>query len=507
MQRKPIPDPAINAGIHLRQHKSPLIKYPMNEPAQKIPSLSSLRRRTVVSLLRTWREVKGSARHAIGREVRPGLPKEDVEYLQKQMQLCFESPGGEITERAHTAELGTIYLGLNEAGRARFLKILATEFDLDKAKLNRLTSTYSASASPAEAQKIEMELRQALVTPRSTILRHFTALPDGFKFLVNMRADLLPLIGKDAMLKGLEYDLKTILSSWFDIGLLDLAEVTWNSPAALLEKLIEYEAVHRVTSWEDLKNRLDADRRVFAFVHNKMPLEPLIFVHVALVQGMSDNIQHLLDVKSPLSDVEKADSAIFYSISNAQKGLAGISFGNFLIKRVVRELTERMKNIKTFATLSPVPGFRGWLDPLLLKGDESVLLADERQALHKLKKQDNPARALHEIIEGNWVADKTLADSLKPILMRLCAHYLVEQKKSAGKPSGPLDPVASFHLSNGARLERMNWLGDTSPKGLRQSAGIMVNYHYKLDEIDDNHEDYVTDGKIVAGRQVRAYLK
>lgn len=479
-----------------------LDKAEKNKSAQRL-GLSHLRRRTVISLLRTWREVKGTARHAIGAEVRPSLPKEDIEHLQKQMQLCFDSPGGEITERAHTVELGRTYLGLNEAGRARFLKTLASEFDLDKSKLSRLTKAYGAASTPTELAKLEMELRQALITPRSTILRHFTALPDGFKFLVNMRADLLPLMGKDAALKGLEYDLKTILSSWFDIGLLDLVEITWNSPAALLEKLIEYEAVHRVTSWDDLKNRLDADRRVFAFLHNKMPLEPLIFVHVALVEGMSDNIQHLLDVKSPLSDIEKADTAIFYSISNAQKGLAGISFGNFLIKRVVSELTNKMKNIKTFATLSPVPGFRSWLDPLLQKGDDAVLLPEEKQLLLKIKPQGHPAKNLYDMLEGNWISDKALNENLKSILMRLAATYLVEQKKS-GKP---LDPVANFHLSNGARLERMNWLGDTSAKGLKQSAGIMVNYHYKLADIDDNHEEFVTAGKIVAGKHVRGYLK
>ncbi len=467
-------------------------------------ALSHLRRRTVVSLMRTWRDVKSTARHVIGSEVRPSLPKEDVEHLQKQMQLCYQSPGGEITERAHTADLGTTYLSLNEAGRAKFLKILATDFNLDQAKLAKLTKAYNAATTPVEAQKLENEMRHVLTTPRSTILRHFTALPDGFKFLVNMRADLLPLIGKDMALKGLENDLKAILSSWFDIGLLDLAEINWNSSAALLEKLIEYEAVHRVASWEDLKNRLDADRRVFAFFHNKMPLEPLIFVHVALVEGMSDNIQHLLDTKSPVSNIEKADTAIFYSISNAQKGLAGISFGNFLIKRVVSELTDKMKNIKTFATLSPVPGFRGWLDPVLAKGDETILHQDEKQTIRKLRKHDNTANALLEILESNWTNEKGAPEALKPILMRLAAHYLIVEKSKSNKP---LDPVSNFHLSNGSRLERMNWLGDTSTKGLKQSSGIMVNYHYKLAEIDENHEEFVTDGKIVAGKQVRGYLK
>ncbi len=249
------------------------------------------------------------------------------------------------------------------------------------------------------------------MSPRSVILRQFTALPDGFHFLVNMRSDLLPQIGKDAKLRGLEYDLKSILSTWFDVGLLDLVEITWNSPAALLEKLIEYEAVHRVVSWDDLKNRLDADRRVFAFFHPKMPLEPLIFVHVALVEGMSDNVQHLLDEKTPVFDIDKADTAIFYSISNAQKGLAGISFGNFLIKRVVSLLTNEMKQLKTFATLSPVPGFRAWLDPLLAKGDESISMPEEApRSKRSASRKMPPARLYDAAGKRLGEKDKALAE-------------------------------------------------------------------------------------------------
>ncbi len=468
-----------------------------------LSALSHLRRRTVVSLLRTWNEVKGTARHAIWSEIRPNLPKEDMEYLRKQMKLCLESPGGEISARANTAELGRTYLSLNDEGRARFLKMLASDFDVDEKKLGELAFAYADSTSAPDKFKLEMQLREVLTSPRSVILRQFTALPEGFKFLVNMRSDLLPIIGKDQKLKGLEYDLKTILSTWFDIGLLDLVEITWNSPAALLEKLIEYEAVHRVTSWEDLKNRLDADRRVFAFFHNKMPLEPLIFVHVALVEGMSDNVQQLLDMKSPVFDIEKANTAIFYSISNAQKGLTGISFGNFLIKRVVSELTKELKNIQNFATLSPVPAFRTWLDPLLSKGDSTLLLPEEVAALKKLNPTDEAPKALLALLDSNWADIPATREVLKPILLRLCVNYLVEQKKNGR----PLDPVANFHLFNGARLERMNWLGDTSAKGMKQSAGIMVNYHYRLSKIDENHEEFATNGKVVASRQVRGYLK
>lgn len=449
--------------------------------------LGQIRRKTVVSLLRTWQEVKGTAFHAFSSEIRASVPKEDESELRSRMMLCLDSPGGEVTARANTAELGRIYLGLNEVGRKRFLMMLASDFDVNHDKLVAVAKQYQ-TAKEEERLKLEIAMREALQSPRSTILKQFTALPDGFKFLVNMRADLLPLVGKDTMLKALENDLKQVLASWFDVALLDLVEITWNSPAAILEKLIEYEAVHRVSSWDDLKNRLDADRRVFAFFHHKMPTEPLIFVHVALVHGMSDNVQVLLDEKSPVFNTANADTAIFYSISNAQKGLAGISFGNFLIKRVVSQLTSEMKHIKTFATLSPVPGFRAWLDPLVAAGDSEVISKKDMTLLAKL--------------DSDWHKDKKQAEALKPLLLRLCAHYLIREKRF-GKP---LDPVANFHLFNGARLERLNWLGDCSAKGMKQSAGIMVNYYYKLDEIDENHEVFVENGKIVASRSVKSYL-
>lgn len=454
--------------------------------------LPSLRRRTVVSVLRAWREVGTMARHAISHDIRPSVPKEDMELLRKQMKLCLDSRGGEVTARANTADLGRTYLSLNEEGRLKFLKMLADDFVLDDKKLGSLAKKYTQAEDNAEKLQLQNDFRQALISPRSVILRQFTALPDGFKFLINLRSDLLPFVGKGLNLRSVEADLKAILAGWFDIGLLDMVEITWNSPAALLEKLIEYEAVHRVTSWNDLKNRLDADRRVFAFFHNKMPLEPLIFVHVALVDGMSDNIQVLLDEKSPVVETSKADTAIFYSISNAQKGLTGISFGNFLIKRVVSVLTSEMKNIKTFATLSPIPNFRMWLDPLIEKGKCELFTIEELELLQKL--------------DSGWHEDKKLSEKLKPVLMRLGANYLLNEKTDNNKGGKPLDPVSNFHLSNGARLERLNWLADTSPKGMKQSAGMMVNYYYKLSEIDDNHEAFMTSGKIVAGKQVKGYL-
>lgn len=467
--------------------------------------LTNLRRRTVVSVLRAWREVEGIARHAVYHDIRPSVPKEDMELLRGYMKKCLDRRCGEVTARVHTADLGRTYLKLNEMGRRKFLKLLADEFALDDKKLAVLAKDYAKAADDKEKLRIEIALRDALVSPRSTILRQFTDLPDGFKFLINMRADLLPLVGNDVSLKGLECDLKSVLFSWFDIGLLDMAEITWQSPASLLEKLIEYEAVHRVASWDDLKNRLDSDRRVFAFFHNKMPLEPLIFVHVALVEGMSNNIQQLLDEKSPVTEAKKADTAIFYSISNAQKGLAGISFGNFLIKRVVNVLSSEMKNIKTFATLSPVPGFRDWLDPLLAN-DNEILAEEEQVGIKAITTEENSGKALLELLDTQWYKDRKTVAVLKPVLLRLCARYLLLEKMPGKKSDKPLDPVCNFHLSNGARLERLNWLADISAKGMKQSAGMMANYYYKLSEIDENHEEFMTNGKIVAAKSIRNLL-
>lgn len=476
----------------------------MNKPAAtKQPgAITNLKRKAMVGVLRTWREISTTARLAITGEVQPHLPKEDIEHLRRQMKACLNSRGGEVTARAQTAELGKTYLNLTEAGRVKFLTLLAEEFDIDRKYLEKCCDILKKADEKKDTTKLENDLREALVTPRSIILKRFNSLPDGFKFLVDMRADLMPLLKKNASLRGLEYDLKNILSAWFDVGLLDLVEISWNSPAAILEKLIAYEAVHRVRSWEDMKNRLDADRRVYAFFHNKMPHEPLIFVHVALTKGLGGNVQEILDETSPLLDVGETDTALFYSISNAQKGLAGISFGNFLIKRVVDKLTRELKQIKHFSTLSPVPNFRQWLDPFLQKGDESIFHLKEIKDIRALAKNDNAASGLWQILESEWHTDPEMTKRLELILLRLAAHYLLNEKNKIAA----LDPVAHFHLTNGARVKRLNWLGDTSPKGLRQSAGIMVNYYYNLDKIDDNHEEYVTEGKIDASRTVTVLL-
>jgi malonyl-CoA decarboxylase len=335
------------------------------------------------------------------------------------------------------------------------------------------------------------------------LLTQFNALPEGIKFLVDLRSDVIRYAKDDPSLAPLGEDLKGLLAAWFDVGFLDLRQITWDSPASLLEKLSAYEAVHEMRDWSDLKNRLDADRRCFAFFHPRMPNEPLIFVEVALVSGLADNIQALLDVNAPAGDPRMADAAIFYSISNAQKGLAGISFGDFLIKRVVDLLSAEFPRLKTFATLSPIPGFAAWLNQVLGEGEPGLLAAAERKALAGAQGRGNKGTLKQVLSSSDWVGDSNLARALRAPLLRLCARYLLQAKRENGRA---LDSVAHFHLSNGARIERLDWLADTSPKGLRQSAGIMVNYLYRRADIEANHEAYAGEGFIAASSSVSGLI-
>ncbi len=255
-----------------------------------------------------------------------------------------------------------------------------------------------------------------------------------------------------------------------------------------------------------MKNRLASDRRCYGFFHPRMPDEPLIFVEVALTDGIADSIQALLDEMAPVVDPAAADTAIFYSISNAQQGLAGISFGGFLIKRVVDQLTHELDGLRNFVTLSPIPGFRRWLDyRIRLGADGDLLTASEEKALAALA----PDAAAGSLLAGllareDWHASEDLAGALNKPLMRLCAQYLSEEKRDDGRA---LDPVAHFHLSNGARMERLNWRADVSEKGIAQSAGMMINYQYRLNEIEENHESYTGEGKVPTSAAVRSLLK
>jgi malonyl-CoA decarboxylase len=462
--------------------------------------------RTLANLRSAWREIALSARGVLSGALRPDLPDDDVARLRQQMLSCLDGRGGEVTARGRAAELGRSYLALNPAGRERFLRLLAEEFDTDHAAVNACCTALAAAADPAERTIAERALRAALTPRRVALLRQFNALPEGVKFLVDRRAELIGLAGGDRALRGLADDLREVLANWFDIGFLELRRITWDSPAALLERLMAYEAVHEIRGWTDLKNRLEADRRCFAFFHPRMPDEPLIFVEVALVTGIAGNIHALLDEAAPVGNPQAADAAIFYSISNCQQGLVGISFGDFLIKRVVDALASELPRLKSFATLSPLPGFRAWLTAEA--GRDGLLLSAEARPVQVLggDPDDNDADGLllHLLDRPDWHKDARTAATLREPLLRLGARYLLQAHAASGRA---LDPVAHFHLSNGARVERLDWLGDVSDKGLQQSAGLMVNYLYRLDHIEANHEGYRGEGRVAASSAVRSLAR
>ncbi len=470
----------------------------------------SLLDRTLFRLRDAWRDLADAATSAVGgAQLRPDLPKDDLARVRSQMEACLARTGGEVSARGRAAALGETYLQLNGDGRRRFLGLLATDFDVDHAAVLEAARALSAAAGDADGQaEAEGRLRRLLEPPRMRLLTQFNAWPNGTKFLVDLRAALIGLARAQPELAPVEADLQRLLASWFDVGFLELRTITWNAPAALLEKLIAYEAVHEIRGWDDLKNRLDSDRRCFAFFHPRMPDEPLIFVEVALVPGMSDSIQALLDETAPLVDHAKADTAIFYSISNAQRGLGGISFGDFLIKRVVEELSHEAPQLKNYATLSPIPGFRAWLEARL-EAEPGPLSTSEATSLIEAagaeRTGNDPAAALRALLAmAVWHPADPATEALRRPLTRLAAVYLAREKRPNGTA---FDPVAHFHLSNGARIERLNWLGDVSAKGIARSCGIMVNYSYRPDEIEAQHEAYRGDQRVAVAAGVRSLIR
>ncbi|MDE2441858.1 MAG: malonyl-CoA decarboxylase [Betaproteobacteria bacterium] len=421
---------------------------------------------------------------------RIALTTRGVEQLRSQLRECAEGQGGEVSARSRAARLAETYLHLNDEGRQRFLRLIALEFGPDPIKVASAHENYQKAVSTPDQWKAEAALRGAMRSSRIRILTQFNAIPQGVKFLVDLRADLLRYLEKDKELAVLDRELESRLSAWFDVGFLELQRITWNSPAALLEKLIEYEAVHEIRSWTDLKNRLDSDRRLYAFFHPRMPAEPLIFVEVALTDHLADNVQALLDESAPVFDNRKADTAIFYSISNTQVGLRGVSFGNFLLKRVIDDLKRDFPKLTQFATLSPMPGLAAWVrrSPQVLTGVGIDL-------------------SLDELSTGSWAANKKMARSLRDPLNRLAARYLARAKQGGGESGPPFDPVSRFHLGNGARVERLNYLGDSSAKGFRQSFGLMVNYLYSPEDIEANLEAFAGQGTIAMSATVRRLAK
>ncbi len=390
---------------------------------------------------------------------------------------------GEVTGLQTASSLLATYSQADQDQRLEFFRSLASDFDIDTAALSERTGDYSRQRSADNLTR----LLDVAEPRRQELLRRLNGVPGGTEKLVRMREDLLRILRQDADLARVDVDFEHLFSSWFNRGFLVLRPIDWTTPAHILEKIIRYEAVHAIDSWDDLRRRLQpADRRCFAYFHPAMPDEPLIFVEVALSADIAGSIQAVLaETRDPV-EPQDAAAAIFYSISNCQKGLRGVSFGNFLIKQVATDLASSLPNIRTFITLSPIPGFMPWL--------KAQAEADP----------DGPAATYYtvasELTPDN--ADEATPDEVAG-LKSLAARYFLQEQRPDGRP---IDPVARFHLGNGASLRTIHWLGDRSENGLRNSAGMMVNYLYDLKSVDANHEAYSEDGHVIASREVTSLL-
>jgi len=443
------------------------------------------------------------------------IPSSQIAAIERARILSWAllSGRGEASGAAVSRELVSVLKGLAPQERLQYFLFLAEAFNPDSTKLAAAARRYLDDPSPGTAAL----LTEAAEPPRQEVLRRINMAQGGTALLVALRKELSPLLSGNPLLKLLDADLQHLFASWFNRGFLEMRRIDWQTSAAVLEKLIAYEAVHEIQGWEDLRRRLAPDRRCFAFFHPALRGEPLIFVEVALVHGLASSVQSLIDrdtdEPAQLACAAGADTAIFYSISNCQDGLRGISFGNFLIKQVVEELREEHPGIKTFATLSPVPGFRKWLTKQLESGDLPALTlsAAERSALLRsaeLETQTEPGldachAALQALLANTaWPAQPELSSALKPILLRLAAIYLTQSVPLKYKT----DPVARFHLGNGARLERINFLANANRAGLLESYGIMVNYLYDPPTIEANHEGFVRDGVVACSDSVDALL-
>ncbi|QIB35373.1 malonyl-CoA decarboxylase [Ancylobacter pratisalsi] len=421
----------------------------------------------------------------IGRERRPSGAMRAAGIATLCERLL--SGRGEASGVALAREILLVYRELKIGERIAFFEALGRDFGPDEA---RLAAAIAAAAAEPESGVIA-ELHAASEPRRQELIRRLNLAPGATAELVAMRADLLDVLSRRRDLAEVDRDFTHLFASWFNRGFLVLRRIDWSTPANVLEKIIRYEAVHEIRDWNDLRARVDSpDRRCYAFFHPAMVDEPLIFVEVALTRDLPDAIAPILSTARVPLDPRKAKTAVFYSISNCQRGLGGVSFGNFLIKQVVEEISREFPGLTHFVTLSPVPTFRAWLEEEQANLESSVLTGDDRKVLMLLDEDAPP--------------DAEKQAKLLPVINALAARFLLTVRTSKGRP---VDPVARFHLGNGARLERINPFGDVSPRGIKQAAGLMVNYRYVLEDIERNHEVFFDKGEIVASQPVRKLLR
>lgn len=391
------------------------------------------------------------------------------------------SARGEVSGARVAAEVLAAYQTLDAEQVEWLFDRLVTTFSVDPKAVQHTATAYQLEGSAANL----LALQKAVEPPRQELFRRCNMAPGGTAILVDMRRRLLRTLGDHPERIEIDADLTHLFRSWFNRGFLTLQRIDWQTSAVVLERLIHYEAVHQIQGWRDLRRRLESDRRCYAFFHPALPQEPLIFIEVALTREMTAQVQGLIDPESPVDDPARATCAIFYSITNCQQGLKGVSFGNVLIKQVVEDLGKEFPRVRTFATLSPIPGFRAWLQERAAVAPQSI----------------SPALAAL-VARGDDITERDIAGvsgALREEMMERCARYLI----STGADVGAQDSVARFHLANGARLERLNWMGDMSSTGLRRSYGVTVNYAYRPTELERNHDAYANQFRVASSRAFR----
>lgn len=458
---------------------------------------------------RRWRS--GSAIEPLS--VAPHLPDVDLRKVRPLIDDIISAKGGQLAARRRARILGLTYATLNPDGQLQFFRELANRYNHDDGVVDSAIEQVRNAASPDDRRSAESELRQALRPPSERLLRSFAGIDSGLPFLIHLREDLLPHRKASTALGNLDANMRRILERWFDVALLKLERLDWNTSAQILEKLIEYEAVHAIESWEDLKSRLGPGRRCYGFLHPGMPDDPLIFVEVALTRGIAESLVPILEHNvserhngnegAKAIDERDVDTAIFYSISNCHRGLAGISLGDFLIKSVVVELQKELPQLSTFSTLSPLSGFKQWVESQLEAGH--VQLSDQdRESISPL--DPNGAETVLTKIVGGPCPSPTDPglERCREVFLRLAAQYLLVERRDAKRS---LDSVAHFHLTNGAKVKRINWMANPTEVGWERGLGLMVNYLYELKHIESNHDQYVGEVRVVADDSVSRLLR
>jgi malonyl-CoA decarboxylase len=413
-----------------------------------------------------------------------------VARSENLVELCEEllSRRGEASGVALARDILARYAELKTGPRIAFFEALATRFGPDHERLAAAVEAWQRDPS----DEATAEVHAAAESRRQELFRRINLAPGGTAGLVDMREQLLDAMAHRDDLAAVDADFVHLFSSWFNRGFLVLRRIDWSTPAIILEKIIHYEAVHRIRGWDDLRRRIDpADRRCYAFFHPALVDDPLIFVEVAVTRDIPTAIAPILTSQREEIRPDRAGTAVFYSISNCQRGLTGVTFGHFLIKQVAEEISRELPNISTFVTLSPVPGFAAWLARERAREVSNVLSLEDRTTLASLD-------------SDGWWQMPAAREALREPLMRAAAWYFLHARNTNGTP---VDPVARFHLGNGARLEQINWLADTSTRGVGQSHGLMVNYRYDLKSIEKNHEAYAEARTVVAANAVKRLVR